>query len=247
MSKNPIQPALIQQVTRDGRRTHVFFWTELCIAAGVSVVGNATQAVLHEYALGGLYIPSDGAADPTAVTNALTDAAERDGAHFLWKTRVHDLEIEQGTVSGVCVGEDGQVLRAEHVVLAAGIWRPALARHAGIWLPMVSVEHPYIYTTELPDLDNSIIDEPIVRYPDQGVYTRRHGRRYGLGSYSHAPLPVDPTAALASAEYPFRETEFGDTIAKAMDVGAAAPCSDAHIYIYTCLHTSLSGRMSELS
>ncbi|APE37095.1 hypothetical protein BOX37_27775 [Nocardia mangyaensis] len=28
-------------------RAHVFFWTELCIAAGVSVVGNATQAVLH--------------------------------------------------------------------------------------------------------------------------------------------------------------------------------------------------------
>ncbi|MFI8974246.1 DUF2637 domain-containing protein [Nocardia asteroides] len=28
-------------------RAHVFFWSELCIAAGVSVVGNATQAVLH--------------------------------------------------------------------------------------------------------------------------------------------------------------------------------------------------------
>ncbi|MGW5924520.1 DUF2637 domain-containing protein [Nocardia fluminea] len=28
-------------------RAHVFFWTELCIAAGVSVIGNATQAVLH--------------------------------------------------------------------------------------------------------------------------------------------------------------------------------------------------------
>jgi len=28
-------------------RAHVFFWTELCAAAGVSVVGNATQAVLH--------------------------------------------------------------------------------------------------------------------------------------------------------------------------------------------------------
>ncbi|WP_189027660.1 DUF2637 domain-containing protein [Nocardia rhizosphaerihabitans] len=28
-------------------RAHIFFWSELCIAAGVSVVGNATQAVLH--------------------------------------------------------------------------------------------------------------------------------------------------------------------------------------------------------
>ncbi|MEV0334485.1 DUF2637 domain-containing protein [Nocardia sp. NPDC050717] len=32
-------------------RAQVFFWTELCIAAGVSVIGNATQAVLHTTAL----------------------------------------------------------------------------------------------------------------------------------------------------------------------------------------------------
>ncbi|MEV0684795.1 DUF2637 domain-containing protein [Nocardia sp. NPDC050378] len=32
-------------------RAHIFFWTELCIAAGVSVIGNATQAVLHTTAL----------------------------------------------------------------------------------------------------------------------------------------------------------------------------------------------------
>ncbi|WP_062992549.1 DUF2637 domain-containing protein [Nocardia salmonicida] len=32
-------------------RAHVFFWTELCVAAGVSVVGNATQAVLHTTAM----------------------------------------------------------------------------------------------------------------------------------------------------------------------------------------------------
>lgn len=26
---------------------HIFFWIELCIATGVSVVGNAAQAVMH--------------------------------------------------------------------------------------------------------------------------------------------------------------------------------------------------------
>lgn len=30
---------------------HVFFWIELCVAAGVSVVGNAAQAVLHTTAI----------------------------------------------------------------------------------------------------------------------------------------------------------------------------------------------------
>ncbi|WP_280345648.1 DUF2637 domain-containing protein [Nocardia neocaledoniensis] len=43
-----------QPTTSDDERTdraHVFFWTELCIAGGVSVIGNATQAVLHTTAL----------------------------------------------------------------------------------------------------------------------------------------------------------------------------------------------------
>jgi hypothetical protein len=54
MSKKPIQPALVQPAAREDSRTdraNVFFWTELSIAAGVSVVGNATQAVLHTTAM----------------------------------------------------------------------------------------------------------------------------------------------------------------------------------------------------
>lgn len=58
-------------------------------------------------------------------------------------------------------------------------------------------------------------DTPIVRYPDHAVYTRRHGRRYGLGSYPHTSLPLTPTSALASAECPFREADFGPAIAEA--------------------------------
>ncbi|MFE6921623.1 hypothetical protein ACFVAV_11300 [Nocardia sp. NPDC057663] len=44
------QAARPEATTRDdvgADRAHVFFWSELCIAAAVSVVGNATQAVLH--------------------------------------------------------------------------------------------------------------------------------------------------------------------------------------------------------
>lgn len=43
------QPPTSGDVRAD--RAHVFFWAELCIAAGVSVIGNATQAVLHTTAL----------------------------------------------------------------------------------------------------------------------------------------------------------------------------------------------------
>ncbi|MGW5439645.1 DUF2637 domain-containing protein [Nocardia asteroides] len=50
MPTSPPQAARAGPTTREAAgtdRAHVFFWSELCIAAGVSVVGNATQAVLH--------------------------------------------------------------------------------------------------------------------------------------------------------------------------------------------------------
>ncbi len=78
---------------------------------------------------------------------------------------------------------------------------------------MVAVQHPYVHTIELPDLDDTPIDEPIVRYPDHAVYTRRHGRRYGLGTYSHEPIPL--AAAAATAERPYRESDFGAALAAA--------------------------------
>jgi hypothetical protein len=77
------------------------------------------------------------------------------------------------------------------------------------------VQHPYLFTAELPELDDTPIDAPIVRYPEHTVYTRRHGRRYGLGSYAHDPLPLTDLRALASAEVPFREADFGSALAEA--------------------------------
>jgi len=80
---------------------------------------------------------------------------------------------------------------------------------------MAAVQHPYLYTGELPDLDDTFIDAPITRYPEHSVYTRRHGRRYGLGSYAHAPVPMTASAGLGSAELPFREEDFGSALTRA--------------------------------
>lgn len=100
-------------------------------------------------------------------------------------------------------------------MLATGIWGPVLAAGVGVRLPMVNVQHPYVFTAERPELDDTPIDAPIVRYPDHAVYTRRHGRRYGLGSYAHRPLPWEPSVTRDSAEVPFQEADFGSALAEA--------------------------------
>ncbi|MFJ9847986.1 NAD(P)/FAD-dependent oxidoreductase [Streptomyces sp. NPDC101150] len=181
-----------------------------------AAVALAPALVDGERALGGLHIPSDGAADPSALTAALVAAAERAGARFRWQTPVRALELARGRIVGVRAGADGDdLLRADRVVLATGIWGPVLAAQAGVRLPMVDVQHPYLFTAERPELDDTPLDTPIVRYPDHAVYTRRHGRRYGLGSYAHTPLPLEPTGGLDGAERPFRETDFGTALAEA--------------------------------
>ncbi|GAB2912973.1 NAD(P)/FAD-dependent oxidoreductase [Streptomyces mayteni] len=208
-------PARLEQAHQDvehGRGLGI----EARVVDAAAAVALAPALVDPERALGGLHIPSDGAADPVAVTRALVAAAERGGAEFRWRTPVSALERERGRIVGVRTGgADGRLLRAEHVVLAVGIWGPPLAGGVGVRLPMVPVQHPYLFTAERPELDDTPIDGPIVRYPDHTVYTRRHGRRYGVGSYAHAPLPFDPRPGFTSAELPFDEADFGTAIAEA--------------------------------
>ncbi|MET9774004.1 FAD-dependent oxidoreductase [Streptomyces sp. NPDC006367] len=207
-------PARLEQAHHDvehGRRLGI----EARVLDADEAVALAPALVDAERALGALHIPSDGAADPAALTHALVDAAETRGARFRWNTPVRALEGDRGRIVGVRVGRDAELLKAGRVVLATGIWGPVLAADAGVRLPMVDVQHPYLFTTEVDGLDDTPIDTPIVRYPDQAVYTRRHGRRYGLGTYSHAPVPLTPTSTLTSAERPFLEADFGAALAQA--------------------------------
>lgn len=177
-----------------------------------ATVARAPALVNADVALGGLFIPSDGAAGPTAITQALVAAS---GAEFRWRTRVHALETAHGRVVGVRTG-DG-VLEADQVVLAAGIWGPVLAATAGVRLPMVGVQHPYVFTTERPEPYDTPIDTPIVRYPEHTVYTRRHGRAYDMGTYSHTPLPASPES-LDTAEVSFRADDFGTALERAAEL-----------------------------
>jgi glycine/D-amino acid oxidase-like deaminating enzyme len=207
-------PSRLEQAHRDVEHGSSL-GVEARVLGPAEAVALAPALVDAERVRGALYVPADGAADSALLTHALVAAAERAGARFLFRTPVTALEREGGRVTGVRAGAEDELFRAGRVVLATGIWGPVLAAGAGIRLPMVAVQHPYLYTREVPGLDDTFIDAPIVRYPDHAVYTRRHGRCYGLGSYAHPPLPLEPSAGLSSAELPFRDADFGAALAGA--------------------------------
>lgn len=108
-------------------------------AAGIDV-RVVRGAELHEVApalgpqiVAGAYTPTDGQADPRAVTQAFTEAAGRSGAEIR-PHRVSEILVRQGSVEGVRCGSE--TIRSRWVVLAAGSWSGNLASSVGIELPI---------------------------------------------------------------------------------------------------------------
>jgi sarcosine oxidase, subunit beta len=138
-----------------------------------------------------LWEPDSGYGDPTAVTLGFAAAARRQGAR-----------IEQGvTVTAVCRAADrvtgvetsaGERIEAPVIVNAAGLWSPALARLAGIELPIVVGRHP-VFVVERP----GGFGPPHVVYLDLagGAYVRPETGELTLtGSLTddEARHPMDP-------------------------------------------------------
>jgi glycine/D-amino acid oxidase-like deaminating enzyme len=81
-----------------------------------------------------VYLESDGAVDPVAVTQALVRAARSHGARLLATCAVTGLRVERGRVTGV-VTSDG-FLPATTVVIAAGADTPVLCALLGLDVPI---------------------------------------------------------------------------------------------------------------
>lgn len=95
--------------------------------------------------LGGLFLPSDGQANPHRVTRAFADAAVAAGVLLLQGCAVHAILTGSSGVQGV-VTERGSLL-AGQVVIAAGAWSRRLLKPLGIRLPQNAIRSTVIRTT----------------------------------------------------------------------------------------------------
>jgi glycine cleavage system aminomethyltransferase T len=122
--------------------------------------------------------------------------AQGRGARFFGQTKVTGIDFENGKVQGVNTSR-GRIA-APTVVLSAGIWGPRLGRLAGVRIPLMPVQHQYARTSPLPELagETREVSQPILRHQDRSMYFRQHADSYGIGSYLHEPLLVDPDSIL---------------------------------------------------
>jgi len=130
------------------------------------------------------HLPTDGHVDPSSVTNALARGALERGARIARHTRVTGLGRERGAWT---VETTAGTARAEVVVIAAGQWAREVGRLAGVELPIVPLQHHYVVTEPIPDVEARSSELPVFRDPDNSFYARQEGGGLLLGPFEPRP------------------------------------------------------------
>jgi sarcosine dehydrogenase len=134
--------------------------------------------------VGAAFLPTDGQANPSDITQALAKGARIGGVTLCEGVAVTGFELELGRLRAV-VTEQGRVA-CEKAVLCAGQWTRALAARAGINVPLVSVQHQYVVTAPIPGVAPGL---PTLRDPDRLTYYKEEVGGLVMGGYELNPKP----------------------------------------------------------
>lgn len=152
-------------------------------------VPQVNENVIH----GGYYLSSNGKAYGVDASRAMAEHARETAGHeFYGNTLVTDIETTDGMVEAV-VTDDGRIA-CDEILVATNIWGPLFGDMVGTDIPLVPCSHQYLVSDPIEELAGAEreIEQPILRHQDYSQYFRQHGERYGVGSYNHEPLLVNP-------------------------------------------------------
>jgi len=148
---------------------------------GTRIVRGAELAALmpgasRTYACG-LYVPTDGCAEPQRAAPAIARAAQRKGAIILAHCAVRGIERAGGRAAAV-ITERGRIA-CEAVVLAGGAWSSLFCANLGIRLPQLKVLASVMRTAPAAGPDPcTYMDEVGYRKRRDGGYTIARGAGY---------------------------------------------------------------------
>ena len=148
-----------------------------------SEVRRRVPWVAGEGLAGGTFGARDGFIDPGRLCSFFVSKAAAGGVRFAHGREVTGLERRGG--AWAVTTADGSSWTAPHVVNAAGAWAGAVARLAGVDLPVEPVRRHIFLTGPVRDLPPVI---PMTIDADSGVLVRREGDRI-LIAYSNPDEP----------------------------------------------------------
>lgn len=135
---------------------------------------------------GASFMPTDGQANPSDITQSLAKGARMHGARIFEETSVTGLDIAEGRVRAVETSR-GRV-ECEKAIICCGMWSKQVGAMAGVSIPLQAVQHQYIVTERVEGGTEGLAT---VRDPDRGTYFKEEVGGFVLGGYETNPKPWD--------------------------------------------------------
>jgi len=132
--------------------------------------------------VGASWLPTDGQASPSDITQSLAKGARMHGAKLFEDVRVTGFEMKDGRI--LKVRTDQGDIACEKVVNCAGQWARQVGAMAGINVPLQPVKHQYIITEKI---DGLAADAPTIRDPDRRIYFKEEVGGLVMGGYEPNP------------------------------------------------------------
>ncbi len=134
--------------------------------------------------VGAAFLPTDGQANPSDITQALARGARQAGVTICEDTEVLSIDVQDGVIKGV-VTNNGRI-DCQVVVCCAGQWTRTLSATVGVNVPLVSVQHQYILTEQMQGVTTTL---PTLRDPDRLTYYKEEVGGLVMGGYEPNPIP----------------------------------------------------------
>ena len=135
--------------------------------------------------VGAAYLPSDGQANPSDLTQSLAKGARMYGASIIEDILVTKVNTKNTSV--VSVETDRGIIQCERLVVCAGQWSKEIGRMSGVNIPLQSMQHQYMVTESM----NAPADLPTLRDPDRLTYFKEEVGGLVMGGYEPNPMPWD--------------------------------------------------------
>ncbi len=143
--------------------------------------------------IGGIYMPSDGYAEPEFANTAIAAEALKRGAKIVENCAVRGLSLSAGRVTGV-VTENGEI-KCDHALLAGGLWSRRFLKNHDIALPTLPMHGSVIRT--------DAIDGPtdIAVGASNFSFRKRHDGGYTVMQRGALDAPLTPDHILIGLKF----------------------------------------------
>ena len=150
---------------------------------------------------GGVWLPTDGQADPANIALALAKGARQRGALVKERVKVTGMARDGRRITGVdWASDDGEAqghISCDMIVNCAGMWGREVGRMAGVNVPLHACEHFYIVTEGIDGLGQM----PVLRVPDECAYYKEDAGKMLLGAFEPNAKPWGMNGISESFEF----------------------------------------------